>query len=69
MTLHVGDRVTRPRFLNDREATPRHGTITEVYRSVPSAVGTSHVLFAVRWEDTDLVERGYLENGLTPEKS
>lgn len=56
-----GDRVTRPKWHADgtRESL-RRGTVEEVYQSTASHVGDSQTLHAVRWDDTKLVERGYI---------
>jgi hypothetical protein len=63
--LKVGDRVSRIRWLADRESR-RYGVVEEVYDAQAPLSGTALgvPLFAVRWDDTELVERGYMRNGL-----
>ncbi len=64
--LQVGDRVIRPRELGIH-TTQRHGIVTRVYESPYSPTNMTHTLYAVRWNDTGLEERGYLDGGLKRE--
>lgn len=66
MDFTVGDLVTRTRY-NAKSGEPdgvRSGTIVERYMSAPSTHCTQTWLYAVRWDDTQEVERGYCYVGL-----
>jgi hypothetical protein len=58
--LIVGDRVSRS-WMDER----RTGTIAEVYRGAPPAIGLGIRMFAITWDDTRRTERGYLRPSLT----
>ena len=61
-TFKVGDAVCRRNpFTTD---VTRMGTVVEVYQTVPSYAGSKGTLYAVQWDDTKLIERGYLGVGL-----
>ena len=66
MMFAINDRVVRMKYINDRQSL-RHGVVTEVYPSAKNLDGVSLTLYAVRWDDTGLVERGYLATGLEQE--
>lgn len=68
MTLKVGTRVLRRKWHAGYPLPEfRHGVIVEVY-SDSRGVGTGGVdLYAVRWEDSGTVEKGYMANGLEEE--
>ena len=58
--LQVGDRVIRRDTINT-DSFVRHGTITDRYLGVPT--GTGHpppTLYAVRWDGSERIHRGYL---------
>ncbi len=59
--LQVGDHVERVVF---RGEASRTGTIEDVYRSAPSTNGESIALYAVQWDDSGYIERGYMRHGL-----
>lgn len=61
--LAVGDRIKRRGDLNDRTSW-RYGAITEIYQGVPDGKGHTMPMYAVKWEDTGAVERGYLRVSL-----
>lgn len=63
--LSVGDRVFRRRMMIDEPL--RVGIITEVYFSKQNHVGRSDTLYEVKWNDTGLTERGYMDIGLIKE--
>ena len=58
--LQVGDRGARPYEIGGTRL--RRGTITERYAAAPSSQvdQTPITLYAVRWDDTQSIERGYL---------
>lgn len=62
----VGDRVCR--IKDDIE---RHGTVVAVNVGHKDYIGQFFILYSVQWDDTGLVERGYLDiaNGLVREKT
>lgn len=57
--LNVGDRVTRPR-LKWRDEVDRFGEVVEIYKGAPNGQGYAPDFVAIKWDDTELVERGYL---------
>lgn len=65
--LNVGDHVCRHPIWNDQPI--RSGVVTERYRPIPSHAHTqAHQdhwwLYAVKWDDSGLTERGYMREGL-----
>lgn len=66
----VGDRVTRQSDWHE-PLVLRHGTIEARYHQSRKFTGlgtyTDHELYAVKWDDTGLVERGYFPHGLERE--
>jgi hypothetical protein len=62
----IGDRVTRWR-VSVHEA-QRYGSVVEIYTNTPNRTGVvpPTTLYAVRWDDTGEVERGYMAGGLIP---
>lgn len=62
MPLEVGDRVVCD-GLKMRDESTRHGEVVEIYFGKPNALGQRERMAAVRWDDTGLVERGYLAGG------
>ncbi len=64
--LKVEDRVSRQAGLNTNDK--RHGTIVEVYVSRQGSYFSNSVrMYAIMWDDSNEVERGYLEEGLQKE--
>ncbi len=66
--LKVGDRVVRQLEIGGTAL--RHGVITDIYSTTRSSnVGAPSAipLFAIRWDDNQQVERGYLEVDIRPE--
>jgi hypothetical protein len=61
-SFEVGDQVVR-NGLKMRDEPTRRGEVVEVYFSQQNAVGQRERMYAVRWDDTGLVERGYLDGG------
>lgn len=56
--FEIGDRVIR----NERQ-----GTITNVYSSTPTHIGDTVTQYAVRWDDVEYTESGYMAVGLERE--
>jgi hypothetical protein len=64
--LNVKDRVSRQIEIGKPE---RHfGNITEKYKSKQGVGFVPITLFAVKWDDKDNIERGYMEEGLQKEE-
>lgn len=55
----IGDRVSRPRDLGP-DAPRQSGTIVDRYQGLPSGGGKTDTLYAVKWDDQEHIERGYL---------
>jgi hypothetical protein len=55
----IGDLVVRQGFQWNNEP-DRHGEVVDLYRGVSSAVGPGEAMMAIKWMDTGLIERGYL---------
>jgi hypothetical protein len=66
--LEVGQRVSRLTDVFNQKSPLRLGSITERYQRKPSYSLGSHLdeLYAVKWDDTGLEERGYFRHGLNP---
>lgn len=66
--LNAGDRVSRRavHYLLDPTLPDRLGTVVEWYHSSPQrgAIVEDWILYAVRWDDTGLTDRGYIREGL-----
>lgn len=64
LVFNVGDRVSRPRDLQGSTADDRiefrYGAITEIYQGHADGLGRSATFYAITWDDTGRVERGYL---------
>ena len=60
--INLGDRVvcTGWKWLNEMD---RHGEVVECYRGVASHDNPGIEMLAIKWDDTGLVERGYLRYG------
>lgn len=68
----VGDSVVRQvnPFSKKWRGKLRHGMVVERYSAVQSLAHTHFrepELYAVRWDDTGQIERGYFRGGLDPE--
>lgn len=67
--LLVGDHVSRPKWTwtedGIRARGDRLGIVVKVYSDTATGVGRAHTLYAVEWDDTHTIERGYLRIGLT----
>jgi hypothetical protein len=63
--LAKGDRVRCRKDLGDLQSW-RYGVIDKVYQGMPDGNGNRETLYAVCWDDTKVVERGYLRISLEP---
>jgi hypothetical protein len=63
-TYNVGDTVSRQRTIGVPTDGRRIGTITRKYRTQPSTGFQPHWLFDVKWDDSGIEEKGFLEHGL-----
>lgn len=57
-TLKVGDRVVRKNFEGD--VIMIRGVIVEIYHDSPNHVDNQNTLYAVKWDGTNYIEKGYL---------
>lgn len=57
-TLKVGDRVVRKNLEGD--VIMIRGVIVEIYHDSPNHVGDKYILYAVKWDGTNYIEKGYL---------
>lgn len=64
----IGDRVTRlGRAVFEEKA--RHGIIVDKYKSRLDGNRNFTYLYAVKWDDSEVIEKGYLEVGLEKEEA
>lgn len=69
--FRIGDRVVRHVDVYDERSTLRHGLVVDRYGQRTRYGGTNQIdpeLYAVRWDDTGVIERGYFRHGLDLEK-
>lgn len=59
----VADRVRRVPFAGMNEP-DRFGNVSEVYFGMPNGQGKADMFYAVLWDDSGQVERGYMRCGL-----
>lgn len=62
MPFQIHDRVLRRSLFRGEPI--RFGEIVDVYQSARSHHGVVVMLYSVKWDDTKLVEKGYLDCGL-----
>ena len=63
--LKIGDRVSRQ--INIGEPERRYGNIIEIYRTTQGIGFTPHKLYAIKWDDEENIQKGYLEVSLQKE--
>jgi hypothetical protein len=62
----IGDRVSRIIMIGE---TPRYyGNIVEIYKTKNSGYHAPIKLFAIKWDNIEEIQRGYLEQSLQIEK-
>lgn len=63
----IGDRIKRL----SKDNIMRHGVIVAVNQSYTNYKGEILILYAVKWDDTELIETGYMDiaNGLEREET
>lgn len=63
--MKIGDRVTRTIILENEVV--KHGVIVDKYESTHNHINQYIVLYSIKWDGSELIEKGYMEFGLKKE--
>lgn len=64
--IKEGDRVSRQIVLGEKER--RYGTIVKKYKTSQGIGFTPIILFDIKWDNSEIIERGFMEQYLQKEK-